>query len=218
MPQIRRHAAIMFTDIVGYTRLMGSDEEKAVDMLSRNRSIHQSSIEKFNGTLIKEIGDGVLASFLLASEAVRCAMEIQKECKEQGIPLKIGIHEGETIFSGSDVIGDGVNIASRLEGRCPGGLYQYFGKVYSEHKKSSSEFMQSSLGDKEFKNVDDPVKVYKILCENERQNPQKDKTHKSNSKILKVKLSRCFSGGLCCCSSIFYNLAIFPSKGNHIPG
>jgi class 3 adenylate cyclase len=66
MPETRKHAAIMFTDIVGYTRLMGSDEEKAVDMLSRNRSIHQSCIEKFNGTLIKEIGDGILASFSLA--------------------------------------------------------------------------------------------------------------------------------------------------------
>ena len=94
MPEIRRHAAIVFTDIVGYTRLMGSDEQKAVDMLSRNRTIHQSCIEKFNGTLIKEIGDGILASFSLASEAVRCAVEIQKDCKEQGIPLKIGIHEG----------------------------------------------------------------------------------------------------------------------------
>jgi len=60
----------MFTDIVGYTRLMGSDEEKAVDMLSRNRSINQSCIDKFNGTLIKEIGDGILASFSLASEVV----------------------------------------------------------------------------------------------------------------------------------------------------
>jgi len=91
MPETRKHAAIMFTDIVGYTKLMGSDEEKAVDMLTRNRSIHQSCIEKFNGTLIKEIGDGMLASFNLASEAVRCAMEIEKQCNKQDIPLKIGI-------------------------------------------------------------------------------------------------------------------------------
>ena len=87
MPETRKHAAIMFTDIVGYIRLMGSDEEKAVDMLSRNRSIHQSCIDKFNGKLIKEIGDGILASFSLSSEAVRCGIEIQKESKEQIILL-----------------------------------------------------------------------------------------------------------------------------------
>ena len=115
MPEDRRLAAIMFTDIIGYTRLMGSDEEKAVYMLSGNRSIHQSCIEKFNGIFIKEIGDGILASFSLASEAVRCAMEIQKGCKRQGIPLKIGIHEVEMVLAGVDVLGNGVNVASRLQ-------------------------------------------------------------------------------------------------------
>ena len=116
---------------------MGSDEEKAVDMLSRNRSIHQSCIEKFNGTLIKEIGDGILASFSLASEAVRCAIEIQKECKEQDIPLKIGIHEGEMIFSGSDVIGDGVNIASRLQEDAHEGCINISAAVYRDIKNKA---------------------------------------------------------------------------------
>jgi len=63
MPEDRRHAAIMFTDIVGYTALMGKDEDKAFDMLKRNHSLHQDLIEKHNGKLIKEIGDGTLASF-----------------------------------------------------------------------------------------------------------------------------------------------------------
>ena len=74
--QERRHAAIMFTDIVGYTTLMGSDEDKAFDMLVRNRNIHETLILQFNGQFIKEIGDGILASFSLASDAVRCAIEI----------------------------------------------------------------------------------------------------------------------------------------------
>ena len=110
--QERRLAAIMFTDIVGYTALMGSDEDRAFEVLSQNRDIHSKLIEQFNGTL-KEMGDGMLISFNLASDAVRCAIEIQKVCKEQDIPLKIGIHEGEMVFVGSDVLGDGVNIASR---------------------------------------------------------------------------------------------------------
>jgi TolB-like protein/class 3 adenylate cyclase len=169
MPETRRHAAIMFTDIVGYTRLMGSDEEKAVDMLSRNRSIHQSCIEKFNGTLIKEIGDGILASFSLASEAVRCAIEIQKECKEQGIPLKIGIHEGEMIFSGSDVIGDGVNIASRLQEDAQEGCINISGAVYG-NIRNKADIQTTLIGERSYKNVGELVKVYRIVSEEESQN------------------------------------------------
>jgi len=88
MPESRRHIAVMFTDIVGYTALMGSDEDKAFDMLKRNHTIHETLINKHNGTLIKEIGDGTLASFHLASDAVRCAMDIQSEAKTQNIVIK----------------------------------------------------------------------------------------------------------------------------------
>ena len=111
----RRHIAVMFTDIVGYTALMGSDEDKAFDMLKRNHTIHATLIKKYNGKLIKEVGDGTLASFPLASDAVRCAMDIQKEAKSQNIPLKIGIHQGEMVMVGADVLGDAVNVASRLQ-------------------------------------------------------------------------------------------------------
>jgi len=82
MPEDRRHAAIMFTHIVGYTKLMVSDEDNTFDMLRRNHSIHPHLIEKHKGILIKETGDGTLASFPLSSNAVRCAMDIQKEAKE----------------------------------------------------------------------------------------------------------------------------------------
>ena len=74
----RRLAAIMFTDIVGYTALMGSDEDRAFEVLHKNREIHAELIQKFNGTLIKEMGDGMLVSFHLASEAVRCAIATQR--------------------------------------------------------------------------------------------------------------------------------------------
>ncbi len=80
--QTHRHAAIMFTDIVGYTSLMGSDEDKAFEVLKKNQDIHTKLISQFNGTLIKEMGDDLLISFQLASEAVRCAIEIEKACKE----------------------------------------------------------------------------------------------------------------------------------------
>jgi adenylate cyclase len=134
MQEERRHAAIIFTDIVGYTALMGSNEDHAHELLQKNRKIHQQIIKKFNGTLIKEIGDGTLISVPLSSDAVRCAIEIQKTGIDQDIPLKIGIHEGEVVFEGSDVIGDGVNIASRLQEIAEKGSIYISGAVYGNVK------------------------------------------------------------------------------------
>ena len=107
---LRKHVTIMFTDIVGYTALMGSDEDRAFEILRKNRTIHQDLAKKYGGTLIKEMGDGMLLSFNLPSDAVRCAIEIQTTCKVEQIPLKVGIHDGEVTFEGNDVYGDGVNI------------------------------------------------------------------------------------------------------------
>ncbi len=162
--QTRQLAAIMFTDIVGYTALMGSDEDKAFEVLKKNHAIHENLINKYNGRLIKEIGDGTLASFPLASDAVRCAMEIQKEAKDQDIPLKIGIHQGEMVMAGADVLGDGVNIASRLQEASQEGCITISGKVYSDiHNKAG--FKTKYIGEKKLKNVDDPMKVYEVLCQ-----------------------------------------------------
>ena len=86
--QSRQLAAIMFTDIVGYTALMGEDEEKAFELLKKNRLIQRPIIEKFNGRWLKEIGDGVLASFTTVTDAVYCAKAIQEACLnniEEGI-------------------------------------------------------------------------------------------------------------------------------------
>ena len=127
--QTHQLVAIVFTDIVGYTALMGTDEDKAFEVLKKNQDIHNELIPQFNGTLIKEMGDGMLISFNLASDAVKCAIEIQKTCKKQDIPLKIGIHEGEMVFVGTDVMGDGVNIASRLQENADEGSIAISGKV-----------------------------------------------------------------------------------------
>src|SRR5215471_21332455 len=125
MPQLRRLAAIMFTDIVGYTALMGEDEQKAFEILSKSREIQQPIIQQFNGTWIKEIGDGVLASFPTVTEAVLCASAIREACMRTiGLKLRIGIHQGEVVFEGNDVFGDGVNIASRIQAAAaPGSIY-----------------------------------------------------------------------------------------------
>jgi len=163
----RRLAAIMFTDIAGYTALMGKDEDQAFDLLKRNHTLHESLIIKYNGSLIKEIGDGTLASFALASDAVRCAIEIQKACKEQNIPLKIGIHEGEMVFVGSDVLGDVVNIASRLQESTEKGCITISESVYRDIK-NKAEMKTEFIREQSFKNVDEPIRVYRVMHEQDQ--------------------------------------------------
>lgn len=157
----RRHAAIMFTDIVGYTALMGSDEERAFEVLRKNREIHTNFIERFKGTLIKEMGDGMLITFDLASDAVRCAIEIQKACKAEDIPLKIGIHEGEMVFDGNDVLGDGVNIASRIQDGALEGSIMLSEAVYRDIK-NKTDIIAEFYKEEQFKNVDSRIRIYQI--------------------------------------------------------
>ena len=161
--QERRHAAIMFTDIVGYTALMGTDEDQALQMLQKNRGIHRRWIKKFGGELIKEMGDGILASFHLASYAVRCAQAIQFEAQKKEIPLRIGIHEGEIVVEGNDVFGDGVNIASRLQESAAEGYISISGAVYHD-VKNQPDIRTQFIGQKSFKNVGEPVKVFMAGC------------------------------------------------------
>lgn len=164
----RRLAAIMFTDIVGYTSLMGSDEEKALKVLRKNREVHRPLIKKYRGEWLKEMGDGILASFHTSSDAVRCAGEIQNAARREGIALRIGIHEGEVLFEGGDVLGDGVNVASRLEELAGEGSVYVSGAVYKDIKNKAgitAEFIEEYT----LKNVEDPVKVYLVRFEEDWQ-------------------------------------------------
>ena len=158
----RKHVTIMFTDIVGYTALMGSDEDKAFEILRKNRSIHQDLSKKYNGKLIKELGDGMLLSFNLPSDAVRCAIEIQTTCKEEQIPLKVGIHDGEVTFEGNDVFGDGVNISSRLQADARKGNIYVSDSVY-RNVRNKKGINSRFIDEKSYKNVDEVIKVYQII-------------------------------------------------------
>src|SRR4026207_213408 len=112
MPQSHQLAAILFTDIVGYTALMGKDEQKAFELLDKNRQIQKPVIEQYHGRWIKELGDGVMASFNSVSAAVNAAIKIQQACNAaKDFQLRIGIHSGEVVFEDDDVFGDGVNVA-----------------------------------------------------------------------------------------------------------
>lgn len=106
----------MVTDIVGYTDLIIKDEERALQVLAENRRIQKLLIECHKGKWIKEIGDGILACFCTASEAVHCALDIQKAVENiPDLKLHIGIHQSPVIFVNGDVFGLGVNIAFRIQ-------------------------------------------------------------------------------------------------------
>jgi len=204
----RRLAAIMFTDIVGYTALMGSDEKKAFEVLRKNRNIQKPIIKKYRGKWLKEMGDGILASFDTASDAVRCAGEIQIQAKKENIELRIGIHTGEVVFEGNDVLGDGVNVASRLEELAEKGCIYISGSVYKDIKNKEgikAEFVEEKV----LKNVDEPVRIYRVECEDIAIEPLlKEKQKATSKKVLYYFLAGVLViivGGL-----IWYRLLIRP--------
>lgn len=163
MPQVRQLAAIMFTDIVGYTALMGSDERKAFDALGKNRAIHKPSIEKHNGRWIKELGDGVMASFPTVSDAVNAALEIQQLCTSLNeFQLRIGIHLGEVIFEESDVFGDGVNIAARIQSAAEPGCI-YISESVQGNVANKKDIRTRFVRTEQLKNVKEPVRIYEVL-------------------------------------------------------
>jgi serine/threonine-protein kinase len=157
----RKLAAIMFTDIVGYTSLMGESERKAFETINTNREIHQRLIAQYHGKIVKELGDGLLAIFDNGTEAVQCAIQIQWEVSENNIPLRIGIHEGEILMENNDVFGDGVNIASRIQAEAAIGGVCISEAVY-RIIKNKEDIKTGSLGKKTLKNVEDPILLFQL--------------------------------------------------------
>jgi class 3 adenylate cyclase len=129
----RELAAIMFSDIAGYTAIMGRDEERAIRALGEHRELLQTLLPRFNGRMLGEIGDGTLTIFHRASDAVNCAREVQSTIKDsKEFQLRIGIHLGDVLFADDKAWGDGVNIASRIHALAPPGSICVSAAVYDE--------------------------------------------------------------------------------------
>ena len=183
MPQSRQLSAIMFTDIVGYTALMGNNEERAIQLLRKNREIQKPVIEEFGGRWIKELGDGVMASFPSVSNAVYAAIKIQEACyNSKAFELRIGIHQGEVVFENDDIFGDAVNIASRLQVLAPpGGIFvsESVQRDLSNKNDIRTEFVRIE----NLKNVKDPIRVYRIFSAGKEINDVKSQ-RLTNASIL----------------------------------
>jgi len=167
---IRKLAAILAADVVGYSKLMGEDEAGTLSALKHcRRELFDPTVQRHRGRIFKVIGDGILAEFQSVVDGVRCAMDIQtsmmrkKFGRGEGKKLhfRIGLNLGDVIADGDDIYGDGVNIAARLETLAePGGL-SISGPVYDQIK-NKLDLGYDDLGPQTVKNIADPIRVYKV--------------------------------------------------------
>ncbi len=166
----RRLSAIMFTDIVGYSKMMGEDETGTLLFLKFHDTLIREEIQKHQGRVIKTVGDSFMADFSSAVNAVKCAVTIQKRFQEHSRisgnqrRVRIGIHIGDVVIRDNDIFGDGVNIAARIYPLAePGGIC-ISSDVY-HHIKNKGEFKVASLGVKDLKNIDQKIEIFKVKIE-----------------------------------------------------
>jgi len=169
MAETRRLAAILAADVVGYSRLMGEDEAGTAKAVREHREAATPLVRKFNGRLVKTTGDGVLLEFPSVVAAVECAIAIQKQMAERndGVPegkrvlYRMGVNVGDVLIEGDDILGDGVNIAARLESIAEPGGVCISGSVYDQVRgRIEADF--ADLGDQSLKNIARPVRVYAL--------------------------------------------------------
>jgi len=162
MSQSRQLAAIMFTDIVGYTKIMEVSESSAVQLRQKHREVFESVTTKYEGKIINYYGDGTLSIFKSTVNSVKCAVELQKHFGQKPIvPLRIGIHAGDIILTESDIIGDSVNLASRIESLGIAGAVLVSETVVEEIKNQEG-LPVKHIGSFHFKNVEKPREIYAL--------------------------------------------------------
>ena len=158
----RKLAAIVFTDIVGFTKLTADDQSKASNLLTEQRNLLKPIVEDHNGSWLKEMGDGLLLIFDTVTDAVNCTIKIQEATKQiKDLDLRIGIHQGEILLTENDVIGDDVNIAARIEPfAAPGGIA--ISNKVNDALVRESGYDTKYVGKPKLKGVGQEVKVYCI--------------------------------------------------------
>src|SRR5262244_1021804 len=168
----RKLAAIFSTDVVGYSRLIGDDEEATIRTLTDYRAVISSLIQHHRGRVVDSPGDNLLAEFASVVDAVRCAVEVQHELKTKNTELpsnrqmefRIGINLGDVVVEGERLYGDGVNIAARLESLAePGGIC-ISGTVYDQ-VETKLALTYEYLGEQRVKNIVKPVRVWRVGME-----------------------------------------------------
>ena len=166
----RRLTAILAADVAGYSRLMGADEEGTLAALKAiRRELVDPRIVEHRGRIVKTTGDGLLVEFASVVDAVRCAVDVQREMAERnaGVPaetrieFRVGINLGDIIIDGDDIFGDGVNVAARLETLAePGGIC--VSRVVRDQVRDKLAFAFEDMGEQQVKNIARPVRAHRI--------------------------------------------------------
>ena len=161
----RKLTAILSADVVGYSRLMGDDEEFTIQTLNSHRDLMTALIEQYSGRVVDAVGDNLLAEFTSASDAVHCAVAVQMKLKKKNENLsdsrkmhfRIGINIGDIVHENNRIYGDGVNIAARIESLADSGGISISRNIYNLIKKKL-DFEYEYLGEHSVKNISDPVR------------------------------------------------------------
>src|SRR5262245_35776964 len=166
----RRLTAILAADVAGYSRLIGADEEGTLaELKALRRALVDPKIIEHRGRIVKTTGDGILVEFSSVVDALRCAVDVQREMaarnaevpQDKRIEFRIGIHQGDVVIEEDDIFGDGVNVAARLENLAdPGGIC-VSGRV-QEDAFGKLDVAFEDMGDRQLKNIGRPVRVYQI--------------------------------------------------------
>ncbi|NQV98856.1 MAG: SUMF1/EgtB/PvdO family nonheme iron enzyme [Rhodospirillales bacterium] len=186
----RRLAAVLAADVEGYSRLMGADEDGTLETLHKCRHVIDQLIAKCHGHFVGSSGDSVLAEFASAVDAMKCAFEIQRELwvinadlpMHRRMLFRIGLNLGDIIIDKKDIFGDGVNVASRLEGLADGGGITVSRSLYDQ-VKNKVDFTFDSIGTHRVKNISEPVEVYRV-----RMTPDDLPTHQMSTTKKSVLL------------------------------
>jgi adenylate cyclase len=168
----RKLTAILSADVKGYSRLMGEDDEATVRTLTAHREMMITLIQQHRGRVVDAPGDNLLAEFASVVDAVRCAVEIQRELEARNTDLppnrrmefRMGLNVGDVIVEGEKIYGDGVNIAARLEGLAEAGGICISGTAYDQVKNKLS-LGYEYLGEQTVKNIAEPIRVYRVRLE-----------------------------------------------------
>ena len=184
----RKLTAILSADVAGYSKLMRDDEEATVRDIGSKQLLIKEIVEQNKGRVIDSPGDNILAEFVSVVDAVNGAIKIQAVLKNQNtdtpfkrrMEFRIGINLGDVIEEGNTIYGDGVNIAARIEGFAPAGGIAISGTVY-EHIKNKLPLGFHYLGNKNVKNISEPIRVYRLSTS------QDDMGKLGDEKILKLK-------------------------------
>jgi TolB-like protein/class 3 adenylate cyclase/Flp pilus assembly protein TadD len=197
MASTRRLAAILAADVVGYSRLMGADEEGTHERVQVHLGeLVKPKIREHHGRVVKTTGDGVLAEFASVVDSVRCAADIQRAMGERDLDLaeerrlrfRIGINLGDVIADGGDIYGDGVNIAARLEGLAvPGGIC--VSGTVRDHVGDRLPYAFEDMGERSVKNITRPVRVYALHSQGKAGGPTVAVSSKSNPPPVASRLS-----------------------------